>query len=165
MSSHDWSQFVLRIPIAADRQAIFNSWTSQKGLEAWFLRKAEFRKSNGEIKSPDSGVEAGDSYEWMWHGWGDDVVEKGTILELSGNHLKFSFGKAGNVNVHVSEENGHNVLTLLQDHIPTDENSQVYYYLGCSKGWQFFLTNLKSILEGGLDLRNRDVKLKDVITA
>jgi uncharacterized protein YndB with AHSA1/START domain len=165
MSSHDWSRFILRIPVVADRQAIFNSLTSQKALERWFLRKAEFRKKSGELRAADSGVEVGDSYEWMWHGWPDDVVEKGIILELSKEHLKFSFGKAGNVTVRVVEEKGHNILILLQNEIPTDESSQVNYYLGCSKGWQFFMTNLKSILEGGLDLRNRDVELKDVITA
>jgi hypothetical protein len=164
MSSHDWSRFILRIPIVADKQAIFNSWTSQKALESWFLRCAIF-KNNGVARAADSRIETGDSYEWMWHGWPDDVVEKGTILELSEGQLKFSFGKAGNVTVHVTEEHGHNVLVLLQDEIPTDENSQVYYYLGCSKGWQFFITNLKSILQGGPDLRNRDVELKDVVTS
>src|SRR6476659_4296932 len=123
MSSHDWSRFILRIPIAAERQTIFNSWTSQKSLEGWFLRNAVFKK-NGETRSGDSRIEAGDNYEWMWHGWPDDVVEKGTILELNKGQLKFSFGKAGNVTIHVSEERGQNLLILLQDEIPTDENSQ-----------------------------------------
>jgi hypothetical protein len=33
------------------------------------------------------------------------------------------------------------------------------------KGWIFYMINLKSVLEGGLDMRNRKVELKNVLTA
>jgi hypothetical protein len=32
-------------------------------------------------------------------------------------------------------------------------------------GWSFFMVNLKSILENGYDLRNKNEELKNVITA
>lgn len=31
------------------------------------------------------------------------------------------------------------------------------------EGWTFYLTNLKSILEGGFNLRNKNNKLGDVV--
>jgi hypothetical protein len=37
--------------------------------------------------------------------------------------------------------------------------------VGCGEGWTFYLTNLKSILEGGVDLRNKEMKLKNVINS
>ena len=165
MASHDWSRFVLRIPIATDRQSIFNRWISQLGLESWFLRKAEFKKPDGSLRKANDTIEVNDSYEWMWHGYPDEVSEKGKILQLNKNLLKFSFGKAGNVTVTINEDQGQQLLELVQDEIPTDENSKINYYLGCSKGWVYHLTTLKSILEGGLNLTNRDEKLKEVLNS
>ncbi len=102
----------------------------------------------------------------MWHGWSDDTVERGTILQANGkDSLQFSFGKAGNVSVIIKKEQEEMVVQLVQDEIPVDEEGQVYYHIGCTKGWLFYLTNLKSILEGGIDLRNKNVELKDVINS
>lgn len=42
-------------------------------------------------------------------------------------------------------------------------SSKQYVCLGCSNGWTFYLTNLKSVYEGGLDLRNKDEKLSAMI--
>jgi uncharacterized protein YndB with AHSA1/START domain len=166
MQSHDWSQFLLRIPINRDKQNIFDAWTTRAGLESWFLRKAIFTRPDGVQRDRDSRVEVNDTYEWLWHGWPDEIVEKGAILHINGKDLlEFSFGKAGKVTVTVKEESGHSMLELRQNDIPTDADSQVYFHLGCTKGWLFYLTNLKSILEGGLDLRNRDTELRNVITA
>ena len=165
MESYDWSTFLLRIPVHADKQNVFSCWTTQQALESWFLRSAEFTSANGVKKGLQDKIEFQDSYTWMWHGWPDDVTEKGSILHLDNDYLKFSFGKAGNVTVRVKEEVGQTILELLQDEIPVDEASKSYYHIGCTKGWVFYLTNLKSLLEGGIDLRNRDVGLKDVLNS
>jgi hypothetical protein len=37
--------------------------------------------------------------------------------------------------------------------------------VGCQLGWTFYLTNMKSIAEGGIDLRNRDIDFKNVVNA
>jgi uncharacterized protein YndB with AHSA1/START domain len=166
MQPNDWDQFVLRIPVNKDIAAIYHSWTTQEGLESWFLRQAAFTRKDGTTRDRHQPIEAGDTYEWLWHGWSDEVVEKGTILEVNGkDFIKFSFGQAGNVSVSIKPEGSDTIVELLQSEIPTDEESQVYYHLGCTKGWLFYLTNLKSILEGGIDLRNRKVELKNVINS
>ena len=165
MQHQDWSRFLLRIPVKADTTAIFYHWTTQEGLENWFLRKAAFTKYGGTSRARKSRVEVNDSYEWLWHGWSDEVVERGRVLKIEDLFLSFSFGKAGNVDVSIKQEQKEPVVELLQYNIPTDEASQVQYYIGCTKGWLFYLTNLKSVLEGGIDLRNRNVELKDVINS
>jgi uncharacterized protein YndB with AHSA1/START domain len=166
MQVYDWSRFVLRVPIKASREKIYKAWTSQQGLESWFLRKAEFTKADGQTRKDTDSVQIADKYEWLWHGWPDDVVERGVILQENGSDLlKFTFGKAGNVTVTVKQEEGEHILELLQDEIPTDEKSQVTYHMGCTKGWLFYMTNLKSILEGGIDLRNRNMQLADVLNS
>ncbi len=163
---HDWGSFKLRLPVKADTASIYQAWTTQDNLENWFLRKSEFTKQDGNKRAKNSAVEVNDTYEWMWHGYGDDVIEKGKIMQANGkDFLQFSFGKAGNVSVMIKEEAGERMIELVQDEIPTDEKGQVYYHLGCSKGWLFYLTNLKSILEGGIDLRNKSMELTDVINS
>jgi uncharacterized protein YndB with AHSA1/START domain len=165
-ANHEWNKFVLRIPVDADKQTIFNAWVSPAGLESWFLRKAAFKNKNGNAVNENEMVNVGDSYHWLWHGWPDDMKENGSVFETNGkDRLKFSFGKAGNVTVTIKEEAGENIVELVQDEIPTDDASVVYYHLGCMKGWLFYLVNLKSMLEGGIDLRNRKLELKEVVNS
>lgn len=166
MATHNWDRFVIRLPIKETPDRIFKAWTSQEELEKWFLRSAEFKKEDGSSRKRNSEIEEKDTYTWLWHGYGDDSAEKGVILENNGrDRLKFKFGNAGNVTVTVKEAAGEHILELTQDEIPTDEKSQINFHIGCSKGWLFYMTNLKSILEGGIDLRNRNVELTDVINS
>jgi len=46
-----------------------------------------------------------------------------------------------------------------------DVNEQQYFYVECGKGWTFYMANLKSILEGGHELRNKNINLHQVINA
>ena len=166
MHTYDWGQFKLRTPVKANTETLYRLWATQEGLESWFLRKADFKKPTGDIVSPNVLVEVGDTYEWLWYGYGDDTIERGTILQANGkNCLQFSFGKAGNVTVSFKEDQGEMMLELLQDEIPADEKGKEYYHLGCSKGWVFYLANIKSVIEGGIDLRNKNVELKDVVSS
>jgi len=166
MPQYDWTNFTLRVPVTAEIETIYKAWTTQEGLESWFLRKAEFTGMDGIKRTRESLLQVNDRYEWLWHGYNDDSVERGTILEINDfDFLKFSFGKAGNVSVSIKKENDETLVELVQKDIPVDEHGKVNFHLGCTKGWQFYLTNLKSILEGGIDLRNKNPELKDIITA
>lgn len=160
---HDYTRFTKRIAIKAPVNEIYNFWTTQDGLEEWFLRKAEFTSREGKPRDRSLPVHINDSYEWMWHGWGDEAVERGTVTNMNGtNHFEFTFGKAGIVTVTIKEEQGENIVELLQENIPTDEESQWNYFIGCQTGWTFYLANLKSILEGGIDLRNKSKVLTNM---
>ncbi|TAK54902.1 MAG: SRPBCC domain-containing protein [Bacteroidetes bacterium] len=159
--SHDWSTFTLKIPVSSPVQKIYDMWTTRANLEAWFLRKAEFTKPDGTVRESKSSIQANDTYEWMWHGYPDSVAEHGKILAVNGkDHIKFSFGEAGIVSVHISQQEDVSIVELVQSEIPIDEQSKVNYYFGCTQGWTFYLANLKSILGGGIDLRNKNQNLK-----
>src|SRR6476620_4708498 len=126
MPSHDWSRFELRIPIKAERQKIFHAWTTSAGLESWFLRQAVFTTFDGKERAPGACIQPTDHYAWRWHGWSDEVVENGTILEVASPLLLyFSFGKAGKVKVRLGRESGEEILSLVQDQIPDNEASRI----------------------------------------
>lgn len=166
MSHHDWSRFLLRINITAEPQKIYDAWTTQAGLESWFLRQAEFTKPGGVLRGKNESVQAGDTYEWRWHGYPDDVVERREVLKSNGRDLlSFMFSGDCMVTVRVMEEAGETLCELVQENILPDEQSRINYYHGCSIGWTFYLANLKSILEGGLDLRNKNMNLPNVVNA
>lgn len=163
---YDWSTFTVRINIEASRESIYEAWTSQEMLELWFLRHAAFTDPQGNMRGRFDRVQEGDSYTWLWHGYPDSSNETGTILEANGvDQLKFSFGKAGNCTVTVKEIAGENIVALVQDHIPVDEAGKRNFFIGCQLGWTFYLANLKSMLEGGIDLRNRNEQLKGMLNS
>lgn len=166
MKTYDWSQFVKRIPVKATVEQVYRAWASQQGLESWFLRKAEFSTSAAQKSPADGLVQKGDRYEWLWHGWSDDVLERGDVLEANGkDSFRFTFGKAGIVNIRIQTEQNETVVELMQENIPTDEESKTLFHIGCGEGWTFYLANLKSILEGGLDLRNKNLLLTKVVNS
>lgn len=166
MNEFDWSRFTVRIPINSTVSKIFEYWNSSKGLEFWFLRKADSWNETGKLLDKSSDLEPGYTYTWFWEGWDDNTKEVGKILE--NNHkdkIKFSFGNAGNVAINIIKENKYTVLELIQDEIPVDEYSKHNYHVGCKTGWTFHIANLKSIIENGHDLRNKDMGLKNVINS
>ena len=57
------------------------------------------------------------------------------------------------------------LVILTQLDIPTDDKSKKHVRLGCYEGWSFYMVNLKSIYEGGIDLRNMHDALKGVINS
>ena len=164
--NYDWSKFFVRINIKSLEQKIYNCWATQENLKKWFLRLAEFTKPDGTIRKRKSKIEKGDTYRWRWYGYSDKVTEYGKILKANGKDLlQFTF--AGNciVTVKVKKEKGVNILELQQENIPTNNNAKVNFHLGCQTGWTFYMANLKSILQGGVDLRNKNLKLEKVLNA
>lgn len=166
MSEYNWSTFTKRIPIKAEPTEIFRAWTIPGQLEEWFLRKALFQSKDNAERSSGQHIQKNDTYRWYWHGWSDDIVEEGTVLDVRENSmLKFVFGKAGIVQVSIKAEEGETVCELIQSRIPDDEEARINFHIGCGQGWTFYLTNLKSILEGGIDLRNKNQNLQQVINS
>lgn len=165
MPPYDWSSFTKRITIKAKPHDIYRAWATQSGLEKWFLRLAEFTKPDQSHRGKDYQVQKGDTYQWLWFGYTDDVNEKGRILEANGKDmLQFTFSGGSIVTVRIYIEN-EVIVELKQHDIGTTEEAIVNYHLGCSTGWTFYLANLKSILEGGVDLRNKNEAIANVVNS
>ena len=166
MNNYDWSRFVARINVKAPFEKLYWCWGTREGMEYWFLRLSEFKNPGGKLRTADEFVNRGDTYRWRWHGWPDEATEEGSILNANGkDSLKFSFGNAGNCTVTIKEEEGENIVELAQDNIPTDEKGMHSWHLGCKTGWTFYLANLKSLMEGGIDLRNKNEKIQRVVNS
>lgn len=156
MSTINWSAFTVRIDVNAPVEKLYAAWATRAGIESWFLKLSEYKNTTGALRAPDEEVDKGDTYTWMWHGWSDETVEKGSILECNGKDLfKFSFGNAGNCTIRIYKEKEETIVEVLQDNIPDDEKGRHTWHVGCKTGWTYYLANLKSVYQFGTDLRNK----------
>ena len=165
-TNYDWSKFALRIPVAASREKIYNAWATKQGIESWFLRSAQFFTPTNTQRGDQEFIQRGDRYTWLWHGYDDDTVEHNDILEANGQDtISFVFAGHCIVKVVIGMLDTETIVELTQENIPTGEDGKVNIHIGCMEGWTFYLANLKSILEGGIDLRNRNLKLGKVVNS
>ena len=162
MENFDWGQFSKRIFINTDLETVYNYWTKSEELEKWFLSKASFYSKEGKEILPTSNVGSLNEYNWRWYA--QDSYEEGLFLLANGVDLmEFTFAGQCRVQIKLTEVKNQVLIELLQKDIPLDENSKEDIRLGCAFGWSFYLLNLKSILEGGIDLRNKDTELVGVV--
>jgi hypothetical protein len=141
-------------------QCLVNATGSRK------LVLAEFKNDGGELRRKDENVQKGDHYKWLWFGYSDAIAEEKEILFTNDkDELEFSFSGGCIVRVSIKQENGEAICELQQTMPMDDETEQRYFFIECGKGWSFYMTNLKSILEGGIDLRNKNEEIQNVINA
>ena len=162
--ARDWSTFTRRITVNSPSQTVYEAWVIPSRIESWFLRSAEYVDFESKSRNRDQEVGRGDTYLWRWHGHPDDVSEIGRVLEANGKDtFAFTFTQDCVVSVTIFEEEGEIVVELTQSQITDEPNRNIY--IDCSYGWTFYLANLKSFLEGGIDLRNKNVEIKDVVNS
>ncbi|AIM37504.1 hypothetical protein KO02_12995 [Sphingobacterium sp. ML3W] len=158
MDNFDWTSFTKRIAIKSSLSEIYGAWTIATNLEKWFLESVVFHTAEGNLLEPTTPVEGGVRYDWYWYL--DSAPMHGEILNANGkDFLQFTFEGSTIVDVRLSTHEEYVIVELQHHDIPQDNYSKQYIRLGCSNGWAFYLHNLKSIYEGGIDLRNKDPKL------
>ncbi|WP_183568801.1 SRPBCC family protein [Mucilaginibacter sp. SP1R1] len=160
MTDNRWTTFKLTADFDTDVRSIYEAWTTPAGLESWFVRQANFYTIAGRLREKDEFIKKEDSYSWYWHGYTDDTTENGQILENNGTDLlKFTFTGGSIVTVDIQNKYGLTIVELTQENIAIEDDPTKNLYVQCQIGWTFFLTNLKSVIEGGKDLRNKRVDL------
>lgn len=170
LDTYNWCSFTVRININAAPAAVYEMWATSAGMEKWFLRLCEVKSVDGHLKAAGDFLTTGELFLWRCYGWSDDVEERGEILEANGtDQVRFTFGQEGAekmvCSVKIYKEEGETICEIIQENIPDNEKGKTYYHIGCLTGWTFYLANLKSLLEGGVDLRNKNERLKKMINS
>lgn len=162
MKNFKWTSLSREIAVKAKLSVLYDAWTKASEIEKWFLSKSVFYDRNNNDIGRENKIEKGFTYEWGWYLY--DVTETGKIIEANNkDNIQFTF--AGNclVDMRLKEVENYVFVNITQSNIPTDDDSKLNIRLGCDSGWLFYLLNLKSVYEGGLDLRNKDVRLKPMV--
>lgn len=161
MSRIDWTSFTVRIPVRASMKELYGAWTRSGELEKWFLRKAGYTGFSRKAMRRTAHATKGCAFQWEWYGY--DGVEKGVVKEANGrDHVRFTFASSM-VDVRLRQVGKEVIVELVQSGIPTDPASKKNIRLGCHVGWTFWLANLKSVYEGGVNLRNTNDELTGMV--
>ncbi|MEX0291445.1 MAG: SRPBCC domain-containing protein [Flavobacteriaceae bacterium] len=159
MEKLTFDSFSKKIYIKAPKEKLYWCWATAEGICSWFLSKAVYRSPEGNLRQAKEFIQAGDQYTWEWHNW--DGQEQGKLLKADGHsYIEFSFAEVSKVSVYLEEKEKAVLLTLTQFEIPTDEDTKMNVYNGCSNGWTFWLTNLKAYLEHGILLNELEFDLR-----
>ncbi len=161
MAENNWTKFTVTADFNTDARSIYKAWATPAGLESWFLRKAEFYTITGRLREPEEFILKEDTYEWYWHGFDDSTVEKGSVLEVNSiDFLKFTFTDNTIVSINIKSSNGLTIVELTQENIKEETDPSKNLFVQCQIGWTFYLANLKSMVEGGIDLRNKRMDVR-----
>lgn len=162
MENFDWTKFTIKIAVYAPISKLYDAWTKGSEIEKWFLSDAAHFYTNRNRIAKETPIGKDFEYEWSWYLY--DIVEKGTITEANGvDFIQFTFAVDCLVDVKLTDFKDYVIVELTQKNIPTDDFSKKEIRLGCHQGWSFYLVNLKSIYEGGIDLRNKNTNLKPML--
>jgi uncharacterized protein YndB with AHSA1/START domain len=151
--SYDWSRFDIVFYYDRPVFEVFRAWSTAEGLTSFFVETAAFVSPDGVERRSDECAGIGDRYRWDWR---HPYWLEGEVTGVEENRqLAFTFGSMA-VSIRLAEIDGQTELCLRQTGIPDSADGRVFGHLNCRSCWVFFLTNLKSVLGGGADLRDQD---------
>ncbi len=136
----------MNLRLESDVTTIFRALTEPRQLERWFADRAIMR------------AERGSRYYFKWNGI--EGTWQGTITELiPGNRLEFTWQSPGReeetlVNIRLIPQGLETLVELTHSGFTTTDEMEKSI-----KDWVFYLENMKSVLEVGVDQRpNRKAK-------
>ena len=153
----DGTAVTARIYVAAHPARVFEAWATAPGLCRWLLASAEFRAPGGQGPRPDGAARAGDTCRWTWRA-GDSAAEGRVLAADWPDTFAFTVGRAGTCRVSLTAAGPATLVEVTESDVLGAATRAE-----CSSRWAFRLTNLKSFLEGGVDLREADPLRKGVV--
>ena len=125
-------------------EKVFEALTAPKGLVSWFLSKAQVDPKKGGAYAFDwiggyrmtgtvNGFEKNRAVSYSWH----DKLESG---EMATTEASFEVSRKGD-----------GTLVHLRHAGFTDPE----HFAECASRWGYYLTNMKSVLDHGVDLRSK----------
>lgn len=153
MDHYDWSQFHVRMYYLASLEEVFRYFSTAAGLESFFIYQAEHTTPDGRPRRADEPVQTGDSYHWTYvhdfaHGGIYELVDPGRLI-------RFTFGPMM-VDIHFRDVGEAVEVDLHQTNCATADPERAWQHVNCRSCWIYFMTNLRSVMAGGPDVRDYD---------
>ena len=151
MDAYDWSRFHVRMYYLAPRDEVFQRFATSAGLASFFVHEARHIAPDGVLRGSDEAVQSGDRYEWTYV---HDFAHGGVFENVDpGREIRFSFG-AMTVNIGFRDVDEATEVDLHQTGCATEDPDRAWQHVNCRSCWIYFLTNLRSVLAGGPDVRD-----------
>ena len=153
MTEYDWTQFHVRMYYLAPISDIFHRFATVEGLESFFIHKAVHSKADGTVRGPGEQVQSGDQHHWTYV---HDFAHDGQFQRVQKNQLvEFTFGEM-TVSVAFRDVGDATEVDLHQANCATVDPDRAWHHVNCRSCWIYFMTNLRSVLAGGPDVRDHD---------
>lgn len=153
MQEYDWSRFHVRMYYLAPLEEVFRRFSTAQGLESFFIHEATHTSPDGTRRKPDELVQSGDRYVWDYV---HDFSHDGTFVRVDPYRLvRFTFGTM-NVDVNFRDLREATEVDLHQTNCATTDPDRAWQHVNCRSCWIYFMTNLRSVLAGGPDLRDHE---------
>ncbi len=150
----NWNEFTHGIYLNAPVGKVYEYIATASGITKWFVGEAKYYYKNLNIRLGKEWSVKGDSFLWKW--MNKDFELKGLVTESrSDRTFGFTFSPLYFVTISLAPEGDKTKLTLKQEYQPGSEKDE-FNFLNCCTCWVFFLTNLKSVAENGIDLREKE---------
>ena len=157
-----YESFSKSIRVAATPEVAMTFWLMSGLTEQWFVQKCAFSVPEGRPRLENELAQAGDKYKWEW---ADGTVDTSTIQKVD-FPIYFTSGwmdDENEIEVRFVPEDDGVIVTVVQHNRQEGEEERRMCTENCAAGWTFFLTNFKSVLEGGNDLREFNVTQEDLV--
>ncbi|MEO8664169.1 MAG: SRPBCC domain-containing protein [Ignavibacteria bacterium] len=147
-------KFTHGIYLNAPAERVFEIIATPSGITKWFIGKAKYYYKDMNIRLGNEVIQKGDSYLWTW--LNKDLELKGIITAVDENKIfQFTFSPLYIVTIKINSEGNKTMLTLKQEYQESAVMDE-FNFINCCTCWVFFLTNLKSVIEHGIDLREAE---------
>jgi uncharacterized protein YndB with AHSA1/START domain len=153
--------FIRGVLIPLSIEEAYKLAATPEGMSKWFITGADFIAPDGNQRKRTELAQTGDKYEWNW-GYKDFKVS-GEVLEAEMNEfMKVSFGPSYTVTFSVEKFKDKTLFKIVQECVKGTEKDEMNY-INCYGCWTFFLNNMKSVIEGGVDLRESETELDELV--
>jgi uncharacterized protein YndB with AHSA1/START domain len=140
---------------------VYKMAATPAGISKWFIGEAAYSAPDGITRKENDFIQEGDSYNWHW--LAKDLSLKGKVLKAQKDNLvEFTFGNLFRVTITINEDKGRTIFTLAQQYVNGAVKNN-FAYINCCVCWVFFITNLKSVLEYGNDLRETQIYNEELV--
>lgn len=148
---YDWSRFNINYYYPANLEKVFSLWATRQGLRSFLVEECYIEgREDSEI------VKTNDQFTLTWR---QGYSVKGDFLEVQENKLlSFSFGNM-RIDIIFKPRGQKTLVSLHQSLIPSDERGKVMGHLNSRSSWAFYMTNLKSVILTGTDLRETEKEI------
>ena len=145
------SEFYHEIYIDASFTQVFKLVATSHGICSWFIGECIYTSNDSANRMNDETARKGDGFRWKW--LNKELKITGEVLESVDNELfRFTFGKDFVVSIKLKEEGKRTLISLFHSYKPGTAHND-FAFINCCVCWVFFLTNLKSVAENNIDLR------------
>jgi len=155
--THDWNVFDVHLYLDGSPAEVLRYWQTAEGFTRFFVAEMTVGSGNGD----ETTLAPGSRYSWRGI---HDYSSEGQFLRITDELVEFSFGTRYQVIVSVTPLGTGTRLHLRQSGMGDEDSEQVHGALNCRSCWIYFLVNLKSIVEYGIDLRDRNPATADAIS-